>query len=346
MSLSNPSQLLMRNSDLLEADHPLLVNLPADGFIGAYLEEYPDSKLTCFNNNFEQYQALRQNYRGKAEFVFDSQYRSGQKHDLVVIAFPKSKAELAYTLAMINPQLTEKTLVLIVGENKGGVKSTGKLAADYLHHIAKVASARHCTLFSGQANTELPPFDMQAWFKHYHFTLGDIKLEIASLPGVFSQNALDKGTELLLHHLPAQLDGSLLDFGCGAGVISCFIGKKYPKAQLTLLDVSALALASAEKTLALNGLSGKVFPSNSLSEVREKYQHIVSNPPFHQGVKTHYVATESFLRQIKAHLKPRGSVTVVANNFLSYKPIMEQAIGTTTTVANEKGFAIYHSRIK
>ncbi|WP_044833846.1 methyltransferase [Thalassomonas actiniarum] len=346
MSLSNPSQLLMRNSDLLEADCPLLINLPADGLLAAYLEQYPSCKITCFNNNFEHHQALKQSYPGKAEFVFNCQYKSDKQHDLVVIAFPKSKAELAFTLAMINPQLPENTPILIVGENKGGVKSTGKLAADYIHHIGKVDSARHCTLFSGLANTEQAPFDINAWFKHYHFTQGDIKLEIASLPGVFSQNALDKGTELLLNNLPANLEGELLDFGCGAGVISCFIGKKYPQARLALLDVSALALASAEKTLAINGLSGTVFPSNSLSEVRGKYQHIVSNPPFHQGVKTHYGATESFLKQIKGHLKPKGNVTIVANNFLSYKPIMEKAIGTTTTLINEKGFAIYHSQIR
>ncbi|WDE08423.1 class I SAM-dependent methyltransferase [Thalassomonas viridans] len=336
----------MRNSDLLEADCPLLINLPADGLLAAYLEEYPGSKITCFNNNFEQYQQLRQSQPGKVELVFDSHYTNTKKHDLVIIAFPKSKAELAYTLAMVNPQLAENTRILVVGENKGGVKSTAKLAADYLHHIDKIDSARHCTLFAGQANTQLPAFDIHAWFKQYKFTLGGIELEIASLPGVFSQNALDKGTELLLNHLPATLAGEVLDFGCGAGVISCFIGKKYPQAQLALLDVSALALASAEKTLALNGLSGKTFPSNSLSEVKGKYQHIVSNPPFHQGVKTHYAATENFLRQIKGHLKPKGNITIVANNFLSYKPIMETAIGMTTTLANEKGFAIYHSQLK
>ncbi|WP_274052579.1 methyltransferase [Thalassomonas haliotis] len=346
MSLSNPSQLLMRNSDLLEAEWPLLINLPADALLADYLREHPNSKITCFNNNFEHYLALKQSYPGKAEFVFDSQYKSGKQHDLVIIAFPKSKAELAFTLAMINPQLAENTPVLIVGENNGGVKSTGKLAADYIHHISKVDSARHCTLFSGLANTELPAFDINAWFKHYHFTLGEIELEIASLPGVFSQNALDKGTELLLNNLPDKLEGELLDFGCGAGVISCFIGKKYPQAQLALLDVSALALASAEKTLDINGLTGRVFPSNSLSEVRGKYQHIVSNPPFHKGVKTHYGATESFLKQIKDHLKPKGNITIVANNFLSYKPIMESAIGTTTTVINEKGFAIYYSQLR
>ena len=346
MSLSNPSQILLRNSDLLEAHSPLLVNLPADDFISSYLETYPETKITCFNNNFEQYQTLQQQYRGKAEFIFDSQYQSKKHHDLVIIAFPKSKAELAFTLAMINPQLLPQTPILIVGENKGGIKSTIKLTSDYIHDCHKVDAARHCSLFTGEANTELAPFDINNWFKHYKFTLSGLEIEIASLPGVFSQNSLDKGSELLLNKLPSQLSGDLLDFGCGAGVISCYIGKQHPQVQLSLLDVSALALASAKRTMAINGLSANIFPSNSLSEVKGKYQHIVSNPPFHQGVKTHYAATESFLETIKKHLLPRGSITIVANNFLRYQPIMERAIGRTTTIANEKGFAIYHALIR
>ena len=346
MSLSNPSQILMRNSDLLAAKSPLLINLPADGFITSFLDEYPETKITCFNNDFEQYQLLQQGYSGKAEFIFDCQYQSVNKHDLAIIAFPKSKAELAYTLAMINQHLEFDAKILIIGENKGGIKSTVKLTADYILGCSKVDSARHCSLFLGHWNNQDKPFDINAWFKYYKFDLFDVTIEIASLPGVFSQNALDTGSETLLKHLPEQLNGELLDFGCGAGVISCFIGKKFPQVQLSLLDVNALALASAEKSLALNGLSARVFPSNSLSEVKGKYQHIVSNPPFHQGIKTHYAATESFLEKIKLHLDRKGTITIVANNFLSYRPIMERAIGTTRTIANEKGFAIYRSHIK
>ncbi len=70
--------------------------------------------------------------------------------------------------------------------------------------------------------------------------------------------------------------------------------------------MSALAIRSAEETLTLNNLSGNVFPSNSLSMVKDHYQHIVSNPPFHQGTKTNYQATEEFFLKgisITWHLK-------------------------------------------
>jgi len=100
---------------------------------------------------------------------------------------------------------------------------------------------------------------------------------------------------------------------------------------------------TSEKTLALNNINATVFPSNSLSEVTNTYQHIVSNPPFHQGVNTNYQATETFLSGIHKNLKKKGSITIVANSFLRYQPIMEQYIGCTSVITKAQGFTIYHA---
>ena len=184
--------------------------------------------------------------------------------------------------------------------------------------------------------------------QHYEINIAGIALTIASLPGVFSHKKLDPGTALLLDNLPKDMQGKVLDFGCGAGVISCFIGKKFTNTELSLLDVSALAIASAKRTLILNGLTGNVFASNSLSNVNNSYQHIVSNPPFHQGTQTSYQATEDFLRGIKEHLtadkQQKSDITLVANSFLQYLPIMQQHIGKTDTIARQQGFTIYHHK--
>jgi 16S rRNA (guanine1207-N2)-methyltransferase len=279
--------------------------------------------------------------------VFSAEYKSETCHDLVIIAFPKSKAELNFTLAMISHCINEKTKILLVGEKKGGIQSTPKLAKDLFAHCQKVDAARHCLLFAGLIKPEKLsiPFNIQDWFKEYQITIEGIELTIASLPGVFSQQKLDVGTALLLKNLPNKMAGKVLDFGCGAGVISCFIGKKFNDTQLSLLDVSALALASAQESLALNGLSGYVFPSNSLAKVSEKYQHVVSNPPFHQGIKTHYQASEEFLAGINKKLNKKADITIVANSFLRYQPIMQQHIGNTRVISKAQGFTIYQAQL-
>ena len=347
MSLSNPSQVLLRNSELLTAKSPLLINLPEDGFIDAYIQLHSPESISCFNTNFIDYQAITQKHGNKVQSSFDCTYQAKEPHDLVIITFPKSKAELNFTLAMIASSITDTTKILLVGEKKGGIQSTPKLTKDILNNCQKVDAARHCILFIALFKTEklTNEFNLEEWFTRYQITVAGITVTIASLPGVFSQQKLDVGTELLLNNLPAKMSGKTLDFGCGAGVISCFIGKKFTNTALSLLDVSALALASAQKSLALNDLSGAVFPSNSLSGVCEKYNHVVSNPPFHQGVKTHYKASEDFLAGINKQLNKQGDITIVANSFLRYQPIMQEHIGYTRVITKAKGFTIYQAQL-
>jgi 16S rRNA (guanine1207-N2)-methyltransferase len=347
MSLTNPSQILLRNSELLSAKIPLLINLPEDGFIDTYIKLHNPHSISCFNTNFIDYQAITQKHGSKVQSLFNSTYQAKEPHDLVIMAFPKSKAELNFTLAMITSSVTDTTRILLVGEKKGGIQSAPKLTKDRLIHCQKVDAARHCLLFIGQFQKEklTDKFNLEDWFSKYQIVVGDIALTIASLPGVFSQQKLDVGTELLLNNLPEKMSGKTLDFGCGAGVISCFIGKKFINTELSLLDVSALALTSAQKSLALNDLSGNVFPSNSLSGVSGKFNHVVSNPPFHQGVKTHYQASENFLANINKQLIKQGNITIVANNFLRYQHIMQENIGNTKIITKDKGFTIYQAQL-
>ncbi|WP_440874747.1 methyltransferase [Thalassotalea sp. PLHSN55] len=345
--MHNLSQVLLRNSNLLAASSTLIINLPADEFMHDYLNLYPQCQLNYFTTNFEYFQLIEKSKPKSVNSFFAAQYRSDKKHDLAIIAFPKSKAELAFTLAMLNESLTDDARVLIIGENKSGIKSVEKLSKDYLQFCSKADSARHCSLYSGQYIKQNKTFDIEQWYKIYQFTIDGVALKVASLPGVFSQNNLDVGTRVLLENLPTDYAGKVLDFGCGAGVIASFVSKKYPTTEFTLVDVSALALHSAQKTLALNGVTTATYlPSNSLSEVSEKYQHILSNPPFHQGVKTNYLATETFLQNIKRHLYAKGSVTIVANSFLKYPPIMAREIAPVSTVVQKNGFSVYRCTLK
>ncbi len=351
MSLTNPSQALLRNTELLTAQNPLLINLPEDGFIDHYIDACQPGSISCFNTNFIDHQAIKtkhiENQKIKISSEFSSVYRVNICHDLVIIMFPKSKAELNFTLAMIAHCLDENSKIVFVGEKKGGIQSLAKVTKDVLAGCHKVDAARHCMIFLGSLKPHKlsEVFNLKEWFTIYEVAIADINIKIASLPGVFSQNKIDIGTKLLLTNLPNQMTGKILDFGCGAGVISCFIGKRFKTTLLSLVDVNALAITSAEKSLALNELQGEVYASNSLSDVHASYNHVVSNPPFHQGLKTHYQASESFLSNIGKHLKKDACVSIVANSFLRYQPIMQENIGRTEIITKDKGFTIYRAKL-
>ena len=338
--MSNINQLLLRNIDLLAGKKPLLINLDAEDLIQPWLNHHQDVDLiTCFNNQLNTHQRI--NAHPKVAKYFDSHYHVDTIHDLVVIAFPKSKAELAYTLAMLSPVIDEQSYVLVVGDNKSGIKTLAKLADKYIERCTKQDAARHCLLYSIQMKLSNTPFVLEQWFSHYKIEIANQSIEIAALPGVFSQQGLDKGTQVLLNNLPEDIGGKVLDFGCGAGVISVALAKIYPSVELTLVDVSALAVASSKESLKRNQLTGNVIASDGLQNISGQFDTIVSNPPFHQGLKTHYAATETFLAQAKHFLTRSGKLLIVANSFLTYQPIIAQTLHRVERTCQQNGFAIY-----
>ncbi len=344
MPLSNPSQLLLRNDQLLGSNNPLVIGCPDSEFFDALLTIAPTASVNSYQVNFAHFQQTQSRYQDKVSCTFSEHYQntSASKHDLVIFYFPKSKKEYQFMLAMLAPTLADDALILVVGENKSGVKSCDKLSKDFASSCNKIDSARHCSLFAITFNNNKQEFVLDNWFSHFDIDVAGINLHICSLPGVFSSGELDNGTRLLLENLTKHISGKVLDFGCGAGIIAAFVAKKYPQTTIDLIDVNALAIASAKKTLQLNQLSGQVFPSDGLSHVKGKYQAVISNPPFHQGIQTNYHATESFLKEIKHYLSHSGSLTIVANNFLKYAPIIKSAIAEPTLVCNRNGFAIHH----
>ena len=84
-----------------------------------------------------------------------------------------------------------------------------------------------------------------------------------ALPGVFSADGLDLGSQMLLASLP-PMQGKLLDFGCGAGVIGSILAKRNPALTVNMVDINALALESSRRTLAVNGLQGESMPLMSI----------------------------------------------------------------------------------
>ena len=164
-----------------------------------------------------------------------------------------------------------------------------------------------------------------------------------SIPGVFNHGGLDAGTKMLLENVTIIKQGSVLDFGCGAGLIATFLGLQNPALNFTCSDVSALAIYATTQTLKLNNINGKAVLSDGLTRISDKFDLIISNPPFHTGIATDYTVAEAFLSNAKQHLTKSGKLTIVANSFLKYPPILEAQFGCYQTTFKNNKFAVYSS---
>ena len=338
--ISAVSQMLERNQALLVGKRLLVC--------GALEDDYPRQlatlthSLTVFTTDYCYYRS-QQAALGDA-ILFDHQLGGAPRFDALLLLMPKAKAEAQYLLAMMTPLLEAGAELFLAGENRGGINGADKLLAPYGDKPVKRDSARRCSLYHGELSKPVEPFELDSWFGRYQCKAGETELTVLALPGVFSASELDLGSQMLLASLPA-MQGSLLDFGCGAGVIGSVLAKRNPGLKVTMVDINALALESSRRTLAINGLQGEVRASDVYSDIQGKFDRIVSNPPFHAGLKTFYVSTETFLAKAPDHLQSQGSLTIVANAFLRYQPILETHFKRTEVISSDAKFKVYLSKV-
>ncbi|NAW68972.1 16S rRNA (guanine(1207)-N(2))-methyltransferase RsmC [Vibrio sp. V27_P1S3P104] len=295
--------------------------------------------VAVFTTHYGYYRQLQQS--SAVNCYFGAELTENLDADLLVIYWPKAKLEAQYLLAMLLAKLPSPCEVIVIGENRSGVKSIEKMFKPY-GSIKKYDSARRCSFYWGECRETVADFALTDWFKSYSVQYQQHELTIRSLPGVFSHGEFDLGSQLLLDTLPS-LQGKVLDFGCGAGVIGCVMAMLNPKIELEMCDINALAICSSQATLAANGLSGRVFASDIYSDTATNYDVIVSNPPFHSGLETSYQVTETLLHSAPNYLTRSGQLFLVANSFLKYPPIIEQAFGHCETLSKTSKFSIYHA---
>lgn len=339
--LTNPSLLLLRNEDELVGQSILVVNFEQDGFLRELKTLNPDAKITAFSYNHAN--AM---YASKIAGVHAvvSHTIPDNNYDLVIYYYPKAKPEAQMCLDNIRAVCHQDAQLFVVGENKSGVKSAEKQLKDHCGFSNKIDSAKHCILYLFSELTLNDNFAIGRYHKQFQVKAGDIEFTAISVPGVFNHGALDVGTAVLLNNAPSISKGKVLDFACGAGIIATYLGKKQPELEFVCSDVSALATYATEQTLALNNLKGQALLSDGLSDINGKFDLIISNPPFHTGIATDYTIAEAFLGSAKQHLSKQGKLTIVANSFLKYPPILEAQFGQYSTDFKNTKFAVYSAK--
>lgn len=317
----------------------LLINAPADDLVNTL--HAAQIEATHWTWNYQDHQAqLNAQYTSTFSIEFPK-----QAFDQVIIYVPKSKALLDYVLHQVVCHLNVGQHVFLVGEKKIGVERAGKQLQPYGKTI-KLDSARHCQFWQMTLEKTESLKPLSAWVKTYPVQVQDVKLEICALPGVFSQDHLDTGTAVLLPFLSQVKSGKLADFGCGAGVISCYLAKLNTANIIHALDIDAFALKSTELTFERNGIAKDQLQLQAVSGIQDAPQQLnalISNPPFHQGIHTNYDASEMLCRQAKQHLKMKGQLWIVANRFLNYAELLEPQFNQVTIKADQNGFKVIYA---
>ncbi|HIP28463.1 MAG TPA: methyltransferase domain-containing protein [Sulfurovum sp.] len=113
--------------------------------------------------------------------------------------------------------------------------------------------------------------------------------------------------------------GTLLDVGCGVGIISLLLTRDFA-IKTSIVDKQEVMLRYATHNFTLNKLETKSYLGDFTKlETQDRYDYIISNPPFYdskvqQSENTHlniaryaqHLPIEDFVKRVKTFLNPRG----------------------------------------
>jgi 16S rRNA (guanine1207-N2)-methyltransferase len=262
---------------------------------------------------------------------------------LILLLPPRQRDEARALFAHALARLQPGGSIVAAASNDAGAKSA---EAD----LARVAgplvsrSKHKCRVFWTQPGTGTGDAELAAQWRALDAPRPIVGGRYTSRPGVFAWDRVDPASALLAEHLPADLHGRAADLGAGYGYLSIELLQRC--AGITALDLyeaEGRALELARTNLA--PFAQRLVPEFRWHDVTaglpERYDVIVSNPPFHaQGSAERPDIGRRFIAVAAEALRPGGRLWLVANRHLPYESVLDASFGSTRLVAQRDGFKV------
>jgi 16S rRNA (guanine1207-N2)-methyltransferase len=232
-------------------------------------------------------------------------------------------------------------LIYVVGSKDQGIASLKNRLADVFGNTVTLGYRKgtHVVLAHRPDHLQVS----QAAQQVFELELRGVRLQMGLREGVFARGALDDGTQMLIEAIELKPDDrSILDLGCGSGVIGLVLAKLAPWAQLDLVDSNLTAVALAQENAQRNGLERvNILASDGFQALQGKrYDVIAVNPPFHVGKHQTIGLARTFIATAVNALSNQGRLYLVANRFLPYEQAMRDAFGNVSEIAGDRRYKV------
>lgn len=322
----------------------LVVN---DGF-GALSLALSDYQLTMTGDSYLAFEAMKNNLllqgfdENKVAFA-DSLNLPEQTFDLILIKIPKSLALLEQQLYQLRGHLHADTKIIAGGMTRNIHKSTLKLFESIIGPTATTLAWKKSRLIlvnrDPRLNNGHSPYPDE-------FILEiNRELTIQSHANVFSREKLDAGTRLMIENMPAaERYIQITDLGCGNGILGLVAAELNPQADLSFVDESYMAVASARENFASafgQTRTAQFKVTNCLQGFEaESIDLILNNPPFHQQYSVGDAIAWQMFGESRETLKTGGELWVVGNRHLAYHAKLKKIFANCEQVASNGKFVL------
>ena len=233
----------------------------------------------------------------------------------------------------------------MVGHNDEGIKGAARRVRTVFGTCETVDTRKHCRVMVARRTEDGAALvaDLDAWARTARFPVADGPLEMQVWPGMFAKGQLDAGTNLLLGavtDLPEA--GTVLDFGCGSGVIAAALQRRQPGLQLQCLDADAVAAHAAQRNVP--GALVRCGASWSALPAYRRYDAIVSNPPIHLGKHRDYRVLITLIEEGGLRLVDGGSLWLVVQRQVPVERNLQEWWAGVELVAEDNRFRVWRAQ--
>lgn len=151
----------------------------------------------------------------------------------------------------------------------------------------------------------------------------DLVLETRA--GLFSPEYVDRGTLAMLSLAELEPGMRVMDLGCGCGVVGVIAAKKCGAENVWMADVDPLAVETAQKNAARNGVADvHAVCSNAFDAVDAAgFDLILSNPPY----QSDFSVAKRFIEKGFNRLKIGGKMMMVTKRLEWYRNRLRSVFG-------------------
>lgn len=258
--------------------------------------------------------------------------------------------------AICSPHLPEGPWDLI--KFKTGPKlMSGELSLDMLQEIHRLKPAKFELEFVGKerdkndllAKIRDNPERVRDFSAKWPASVpGGEKLMFTSYPGCFCHRRLDEGglalAEVISRDLtssPVPQSPSLLDMGCGCGLVGFLVKSIVKDLSLVMVDSHSRAVEAANINAANFNMTSEIILADNGTPARMDgiFDVFAGNPPYYSD----YRIAEVFLETAKRALKPGGVCYTVVKNDAGLRPVQERYF-PNVEVIRRRGYCVLKSQ--
>jgi len=310
-----------------------LVDLPAQGRIAVFrpkantdLGALPKDRVHVIQGFWPDHQAfVAQGFETGTEPVGE--------YAAAIIFVPRAKAE-ARALVAQAAKITGGGPVIIDGQKTDGVESILKDCKKRNAIISGAYSKAHGRTFTVTGG------DFSDWMADQNETqLGD---GFVTVPGIFSADAIDKGSAILVAALPEKIAGRVCDLGAGWGYLSAEVLKHPEVTECHLIEAEQAALQAARRNIT-DPRAVFHWADATNAHIDGGFDIIVCNPPFHTMRSAEPSLGQAFIAAAARLLKGHGTLWLVANRHLPYEAALSEAFREVVETAGDSSFKVFRA---